>query len=657
MLSLLALGSSVAWGTSDFFAGLASRRRPAVAVVGWTQGLALLVLTVVVAVRWSSITWSGWPVWAVAAGLAGTSGLVCFYTALSAGTMGVVAPIAALGAVVPVALGVATGDQPSPWAWAGMAVATCGVALASGPELSGAVSPRPVVLAACAALGFGLALFFLDRGARESTLMTLWGMRVTSVTVLLVVALLARSVGGVTVRETPALLLIGSGDLTANAMFAVASSSGQVSLAAVLGSLYPVVTALLARILVGERLRGIQRVGIVLAVGGAALIALDRPPGARRVEGCRCPPGAVGGCRTVTPHDTAAAGAGAPPASPSESVLVRATRGEDGPVHPRLVHAPGRPLAAGVPQGARRASGCSSPAAAPTSSPRSPSSRCAGTASTPRSSSPTSSCRSPRSGSTWTSSRGSARSSPSPSAPAPTSTGCPELTPDLVPDIAESVRLLTAELGPTPLIGFAGAPFTLASYLVEGGPSRNHEHTKALMHGDPGLWNDLCARLAQVSGAFLRVQAEAGASAVQLFDSWAGALSRRDYATFVQGHSATALAAVADLGVPRIHFGVGTGELLALMGEAGAEVVGVDYRVSLTDALERLGGRYAVQGNLDPALLFAPWEALERRVREIVDEGRAAPGHVFNLGHGVLPATDPDVLTRVVELVHEASVR
>ncbi len=233
----------------------------------------------------------------------------------------------------------------------------------------------------------------------------------------------------------------------------------------------------------------------------------------------------------------------------------------------------------------------------------------------------------------------------------------PELTPDLVPDIAESVRLLVAELGATPLIGFAGAPFTLASYLVEGGPSRNHEHTKALMHGDPHLWDDLCARLAQISGAFLRVQAGSGASVVQLFDSWAGVLSRRDYARFVQHHSATALAAVADLGVPRIHFGVGTGELLALMGEAGADVVGVDYRVSLTDALERLGGRYAVQGNLDPALLFAPWEPLERRVREIVEEGRAAPGHVFNLGHGVLPATDPDVLTRVVELVHEVSAR
>ncbi len=233
----------------------------------------------------------------------------------------------------------------------------------------------------------------------------------------------------------------------------------------------------------------------------------------------------------------------------------------------------------------------------------------------------------------------------------------PELTPDHVPDITESVRLLVAELGATPLIGFSGAPFTLASYLVEGGPSRSHEHTKALMHGDPRLWNDLCARLAQISGAFLRVQAEAGASVVQLFDSWVGALPRADYEHFVRPHSSATLAAVADLGVPRIHFGVGTGELLASMGAAGAEVVGVDFRVSLTDAVARLGPAYAVQGNLDPALLFAPWDVIEAKAREIVQEGREAPGHIFNLGHGVLPEVDPDVLTRLTALVHEVSAR
>ncbi|MFW5474901.1 uroporphyrinogen decarboxylase [Knoellia sp. CPCC 206450] len=233
----------------------------------------------------------------------------------------------------------------------------------------------------------------------------------------------------------------------------------------------------------------------------------------------------------------------------------------------------------------------------------------------------------------------------------------PDLTPDAIPDITESVQRLVAELGSTPLIGFAGAPFTLASYLVEGGPSKTHERTKALMHGDPQLWNDLCERLAQISGAFLRAQVEAGASAIQLFDSWVGALPRADYTAYVQKHSTAALAAVADLGVPRIHFGVGTGELLDLMGEAGADVVGVDYRVSLTDAVARLGDSYAVQGNLDPALLGAPWEVLEARVRAIVDEGRNAPGHIFNLGHGVPPHADPDVLTRIVEVVHEHSAR
>ncbi len=273
MLSLLALASSAVWGTSDFFAGLASRRHPAVAVVGWTQGLALLVISVIVATRWDTVTWSGWPPWAVAAGLTGMAGLICFYSALSSGTMGVVAPIAALGVVVPVILGVASGEAPSPWAWVGMLVAIIGVTLASGPELSGDVSPRPVVLAACAAVGFGLALFCLDRGARESTLLTLWGMRMTSVTILVVLALVFRSTGGVTAREVPALLAIGCGDLLANGLFAYASSRGQVSIASVLGSLYPVVTVFWARFLLDERLRRVQQVGVALAVAGAAVTA------------------------------------------------------------------------------------------------------------------------------------------------------------------------------------------------------------------------------------------------------------------------------------------------------------------------------------------------------------------------------------------------
>ena len=274
MLSVLALASSLVWGTSDFFAGLASRRHPAVAVVGWTQGLALIVISVIVVLRWDTLTWTGWPAWSLAAGLTGMSGLVCFYSALSSGTMGVVAPIASLGVIVPVVLGVATGDAPSPWAWVGMLVAIIGVTLASGPELSGDVSPRPVVLAVCAAVGFGLCLFCLDRGARESTLLTLWGMRVTSVTILLVVALVFRTAGGVTARETPVLLAIGCGDLLANGLFAFASSRGQVSIASVLGSLYPVVTIIWARLFLDERLKRVQQVGVALAVGGAALTAL-----------------------------------------------------------------------------------------------------------------------------------------------------------------------------------------------------------------------------------------------------------------------------------------------------------------------------------------------------------------------------------------------
>jgi uroporphyrinogen decarboxylase len=230
----------------------------------------------------------------------------------------------------------------------------------------------------------------------------------------------------------------------------------------------------------------------------------------------------------------------------------------------------------------------------------------------------------------------------------------PDLTVADVPYVADAVRLLVAELGPTPLIGFAGAPYTLASYLVEGGPSKNHERTKALMYGDPELWHALMRRLAAVAGAFLRVQAEAGASAVQLFDSWVGALPLADYRELVLPHSAATLDAVADLGVPRIHFGVGTGELLGAMGEAGADVVGVDFRVPLDTASRRIGPQRAVQGNLDPALLFAPPSVLEQRVLATLEAGRAAPSHVFNLGHGVPPNADPAALQRVVDVVHAA---
>jgi uroporphyrinogen decarboxylase len=233
----------------------------------------------------------------------------------------------------------------------------------------------------------------------------------------------------------------------------------------------------------------------------------------------------------------------------------------------------------------------------------------------------------------------------------------PRLDAGQVGFVADAVRMLVAELGPTPLIGFAGAPFTLASYLVEGGPSRNHERTKALMYGRPDVWAALMATLADVTTTFLRVQVEAGASAVQLFDSWAGALPLADYLTHVQPWSAKVLAGVADLGVPRIHFGVGTGELLRAMGDAGADVVGVDFRVPLDEAARRVGPGRALQGNLDPAVVFAPWAAVRERVLATLDAGRGAEGHVFNLGHGVIPTTDPDMLHRVVDLVHEVTAR
>ncbi|MFT4010746.1 MAG: uroporphyrinogen decarboxylase [Nocardioidaceae bacterium] len=230
-------------------------------------------------------------------------------------------------------------------------------------------------------------------------------------------------------------------------------------------------------------------------------------------------------------------------------------------------------------------------------------------------------------------------------------TAIPDLTPDHVPYVTEAVRLLTAELGATPLIGFAGAPFTVASYLVEGGPSKDHARTKAMMYGAPDLWRSLMTKIAEISAAYLEVQVAAGASAIQLFDSWAGAVNPGDYARFVQPYSAQVLARAGALGVPRIHFGVGTGELLGLMGEAGADVVGIDWRVPLSDGIARVGGR-AVQGNLDPALVFAPTEVMLERAARIIDAGTTAPGHVFNLGHGVLPSTDPDQLARLTDFVH-----
>ncbi|OBH91183.1 uroporphyrinogen decarboxylase [Mycobacterium sp. E2989] len=223
--------------------------------------------------------------------------------------------------------------------------------------------------------------------------------------------------------------------------------------------------------------------------------------------------------------------------------------------------------------------------------------------------------------------------------------------------VADAVTLLVAALGGVPLIGFAGAPFTLASYLIEGGPSRHHARTKAMMLADPGSWHALLEKLTDITVGFLRAQLDAGVDAIQVFDSWAGALSLADYRAYVQPHSARVFGALAEHGVPMTHFGVGTAELLGAMSTVGATVVGVDWRTSLADAATRVAPGTALQGNLDPVVLMAGWPAVERAARAVVDDGRravdaGARGHVFNLGHGVLPDTDPGVLTDLVSLVH-----
>ena len=231
----------------------------------------------------------------------------------------------------------------------------------------------------------------------------------------------------------------------------------------------------------------------------------------------------------------------------------------------------------------------------------------------------------------------------------------PDLTPEHVPFITAAVRSLVAELasinGGTPLIGFAGAPFTVSSYMVEGGPSKEYAKTKALMFGAPEVWQALMTKVAGISAAFLEVQVAAGASAVQLFDSWAGAVNPADYRTYVRPYSAQVLARAGALGVPRIHFGVNSALLLDQMGEAGADVVGVDWRTPLDWAIDRIGPDRGVQGNLDPTLVFAPTEVMTARAAEVIEAGRRAKGHIFNLGHGVIPTTDPGQLERLTAFV------
>jgi len=221
------------------------------------------------------------------------------------------------------------------------------------------------------------------------------------------------------------------------------------------------------------------------------------------------------------------------------------------------------------------------------------------------------------------------------------------------PYVTEAIRMLRRELH-VPLIGFAGGPFTVASYLVEGGPSRNFTRIKALMHTDPVLWHDLAERLTDLALASLRSQLDAGASAIQVFDSWAGILTPRDYASLVLPSTQRLFSELAHSHptAPRILFGVGTGELLPAMATTGATVLGVDWRVPLDEARRRIGPALGVQGNLDPALCLAPWDVVADEVTDVVERAGDAPGHIFNLGHGVLPETDPGILAQVVELVH-----
>ncbi len=223
------------------------------------------------------------------------------------------------------------------------------------------------------------------------------------------------------------------------------------------------------------------------------------------------------------------------------------------------------------------------------------------------------------------------------------------------PYVIETVEILAKELT-VPLIAFAGAPFTVASYLLEGRPSRTYTATKSLMYRDESLWFELMDRLADLAIASLRSQISAGASAVQLFDSWAGALSPADYRHYVLPASSKVFAAAAEWDVPRIHFGVITGELLGLMAEAGADVVGVDWRTPLDVARRRVPADRALQGNLDPALIVAGWSATERGAGEVLAANAAHPGHIFNLGHGVLPESDPTVLEQLVDLVHREGI-
>lgn len=273
MAVLLALSSSVMWGGSDFLGGLLSRTRPAHAVVAGSQtcGLLAVALVALATGAWHGST--AWMVWAVVAGVVGAVGLVCFYTALACGTMGVVSPIVALGVIVPVLLGILEGESPDTLVVLGFVLALVGVVTASGPELEGRAGARPVLLAAVAGACFGAALVFIERGAQTNALMTLTGMRVTSVSLFAVAALALRTTGGLRPRDVGSLAVVGVADVGANLLFAIATQRGLLSVTAVLGSLYPVVTVLLARFVLHERLRLVQQVGVVAALTGVVLVS------------------------------------------------------------------------------------------------------------------------------------------------------------------------------------------------------------------------------------------------------------------------------------------------------------------------------------------------------------------------------------------------
>jgi drug/metabolite transporter (DMT)-like permease len=271
---VLALFSSILWGSADFYGGLLSRRLSAYAVVGGSQAFGLLAVTIAALATGGFAEPTGWIGWSVLAGVSGSLGLVCFYAALASGTMGVVSPIAALGAVVPVAAGLARGEQPSAVAVVGIVVGLAGAVAASGPELGSAVGGRSVLLAALAGVCFGAALTFLAFGAEDSAVMTLWGMRVTSVAAFLAAAIVAGSMGGLRAADAPALVAVGLADAGANLLFSLATQRGLISLVSVVGSLYPVATVLLAYVILHERLQRIQVVGTVAALCGVALVSL-----------------------------------------------------------------------------------------------------------------------------------------------------------------------------------------------------------------------------------------------------------------------------------------------------------------------------------------------------------------------------------------------